>query len=135
MKRKGFTLLELIIVIIIIGVLVSLGFAQFTRLAERARAGEAKLILGTLRKAQAANYIENNVYTTALSSLRTIAAPPITADTSYYFTYSCTTDGLCTATRLTSGGKAPQWSGTSGYTINATIAGIFSSSTDGAAFL
>ena len=49
-KFRSFTLLELIIVIIIIGILAVLGFTQYGRMVERSRGAEAKAILGDIRK-------------------------------------------------------------------------------------
>ena len=50
-KKKAFTLLELIIVIIIIGVLVKLALPKMFTLVERARAAEAVATFATLRSA------------------------------------------------------------------------------------
>ena len=46
---KGFTLLELIIVIIIVGVLATLGFTQYGAMIEKSRGGEARQTISTLR--------------------------------------------------------------------------------------
>jgi len=51
-RRKGFTLLELITVIIIIGILAVVAFPQFINAMERSRLGTAISKLGMLRKAE-----------------------------------------------------------------------------------
>jgi prepilin-type N-terminal cleavage/methylation domain-containing protein len=57
--KRGFTLLELIIVVMIIGVLATLGFATYGRLIEGARGAEARDIIGAMRKMAIAYYIKN----------------------------------------------------------------------------
>lgn len=54
--KKGFTLLELIIVIVIIGVLATLGFAQYGRMVEGSRGAEARDVIGAMRKMALAFY-------------------------------------------------------------------------------
>jgi prepilin-type N-terminal cleavage/methylation domain-containing protein len=48
-KQQGFTLLEIIIVIVIIGILVTVAFLQYGSVIERSRSAEAKQVLGRLR--------------------------------------------------------------------------------------
>jgi prepilin-type N-terminal cleavage/methylation domain-containing protein len=50
--KRAFTLLELIIVVIIIGILISVAIPQYTSVTEKARAAEGIQILGILRGAQ-----------------------------------------------------------------------------------
>ncbi|MFA5004798.1 MAG: prepilin-type N-terminal cleavage/methylation domain-containing protein [Candidatus Omnitrophota bacterium] len=119
--KKGFTLLELIIVIIIIGVLATLGFSQYTKMIEKGRAAEARAILGSLRTMQAAYYLENGIYTAVISELG--GAEPTSCTNTHYFSYACAATGTCTATRCTASGKTPNFS--TAYTKTLTVAGVF----------
>lgn len=108
--KKGFTLLELVIVSIIIGWLVTLGFAQYSTAQERSRRAEARAILGVLRSLQLNFFLENDAYTTLPNLMPNVpeGSGGTCANTAYYFAYSCnSTTGRCTASRCASGGKAP----------------------------
>lgn len=45
--RKGFTLIEMIVVVIVLGILVSIAGVQYTKVVERSRGAEAKQVLLT----------------------------------------------------------------------------------------
>jgi prepilin-type N-terminal cleavage/methylation domain-containing protein len=122
--RRGFTLIELIVVIIIVGILASVGMTQYTKVVEKGRASEARIVLGALRTAEIAENIENGAYTD-IAGLG-VSAPTACA-TTHYFSYSCASaTGTCTATRCTSGGKTPD--GTIAYTKTVTVAGVWGGS-------
>ena len=57
--RRGFTLLELMIVIIILGVLATLGVMQYQAAIEKSRGAEARQIIGQLRSQCAAQYMND----------------------------------------------------------------------------
>ncbi|MBI3318341.1 MAG: prepilin-type N-terminal cleavage/methylation domain-containing protein [Candidatus Omnitrophica bacterium] len=96
MKRignHGFTLLELLVVVIIIGVLASVAIPQFGRAIERARIAEANNILGAIATAEALYYQEQNgtAYTSSAGEL--LVDIPADASTLHFFTYSPSSAG------------------------------------------
>ncbi|MFA6384471.1 MAG: prepilin-type N-terminal cleavage/methylation domain-containing protein [Candidatus Omnitrophota bacterium] len=58
--KKGFTLIELMIVIIIIGVLATVGIVQYQAAVEKSRGAEARSVIGALRSSCAAIWMEFN---------------------------------------------------------------------------
>jgi len=62
--KRGFTLVELAVVIIIIALLVAIALPQFMRMQEQAKATQAKLKLDAIKKAELAFYAQNDTFTT-----------------------------------------------------------------------
>lgn len=125
MDKKAFTLLELIIVVILIGVLASLGLVQYTNMVEKGRVAEARSNLGVLRNLQVVRFQEQGAYGT-LANLNSglPGAAPACANIAYYYGYSCDSGtGTCTATRCTGGGKTPNAAGS--YTVTLDIPGTW----------
>ena len=119
--RKGFTLVELIIVIIIVGIMAPVALTQYNKVVEKSRGAEARMILGNLRSSEIANNYDAGAYI-SVTSLG-IGAPDSTCATTHYFSYACTTAGTCTATRCTAGGRTPN--GGSGWTKTLDITGTW----------
>ncbi|MDP2910731.1 MAG: prepilin-type N-terminal cleavage/methylation domain-containing protein [Candidatus Omnitrophota bacterium] len=69
MNRKGFTLVEVLIVVIIIGILAAIGIPQFAASIEKAKGGEARAGLGHIQTGEKVYFAENEYYTTTLGDL------------------------------------------------------------------
>jgi prepilin-type N-terminal cleavage/methylation domain-containing protein len=58
-SKKGFTMLELLMVVIVIGILASLAIPQYQSFMERARSTEATNIIGSIKSAEELYVLEN----------------------------------------------------------------------------
>lgn len=119
-RRKGFTLLELIIVVIIIGILATLGFGQYMAAIEKIRGVEAREVLGMMRSLAIAYYQEQGTLYTMTNE--TFGIPnsypgPEASDcrATHYYAYKIWARYFLNpgwldlrAQRCTSGGKSPQ---------------------------
>jgi len=68
-NEKGFTLIELMIVIAIIGILAAIAIPQFSAYRKRAYNSAANSDLKTACTAQEAYYVDNATYTTSVGNL------------------------------------------------------------------
>lgn len=68
-QKQGFTLIEILIVVIIIGVLAGLALPRYERAVENARVAEALKILSTIRSAEFQFASAHNRYTNNTADL------------------------------------------------------------------
>ena len=76
-NHKGFTLLEIIVSVITVGVLASLALPRFGLTIERVRSSEGVKILTALKDAQAVYNYENGVYTNNIDDLEVAIPDPV----------------------------------------------------------
>lgn len=69
LKNKGFTLVELLIVVIVIGILVSLAVPNYMASIEKTKAGKAKQSLQAIRSSETWYRAHMDQYTADIPSL------------------------------------------------------------------
>lgn len=75
-NRKGFTLVELAVVIVIIGVLAAFGVPRFLKSVERTKASEAFAYLAAVRSAQERYIAKEGTYSSTIGGLDIVQAAP-----------------------------------------------------------
>ena len=68
-KNAGFTLMELLVVVLIIGVLVGVALPQYTKAVEKSRTAEALTLLRNLLTAEKSYKLASGDYTSDLTQL------------------------------------------------------------------
>jgi prepilin-type N-terminal cleavage/methylation domain-containing protein len=122
---RSFTLIELIVVIIIVGILAAVGMTQYSKVVEKGRQAEAKTNLGLMRQLAYEYRLEKGTISGITNSDLNVGTDPnqipsVCRDT-HYFYYGIR--GSCPQVdpvieikgwRCTSGGKPPQFSDPTG---------------------
>lgn len=104
--QRGFTLIELMVVVAILGILASIAMPSYTDYVKRGKAAEATSTLADLRVKIEQYYQDNRTYVG-------FACNPAQK----YFTYSCTTQ-TATAYTLNAAGKASEDMGSFEFTVD-----------------
>jgi type IV pilus assembly protein PilE len=85
--QKGFTLLELMIVVAVIGIIASIALPAYADYLEQARATEATANLADLRIQMEQYFQDNRTY---------VGGPCAPANAGQFFTFSCTVETVTT---------------------------------------
>jgi type II secretion system protein G len=71
LNKQGFTLVELLIVIVIIGILATIGFVAFSGAQNKAKKSKAQATLSNVKSKLGEYYVDNNNYPAAKSGVNT----------------------------------------------------------------
>ena len=124
-RIRGFTLVEIMVVLVVLGILVSMGVPKFQQSLEQSRADVAGANLRAIWSAQRLYWLQNRTYAPDLNTLlsASLIDPTLTTATApYSYQVGGYTGSWFTATATRSGSS--YWSGS--YTIAAD--GTFSGS-------
>jgi len=91
MKKSGFTLIELMISIAIVGILVAVVYPSYLSYVQQARRSEGQAKLVELANLQEMYYLDHHVYTEDLDTDLNMGADPFITENGYYSISSSST--------------------------------------------
>jgi type IV pilus assembly protein PilA len=88
--KRGFTLIEVLIVVIILGILATISIPNFTNMVERARKSEALTNLSAIVTGQRAYHLEHGNYIACANSDEILTNLGVDVTSAKFFTYTAT---------------------------------------------
>ena len=110
-NSRGFTLIELVVVIVIVGILASVSVPVYRGYTRRAMATEGRTLMNAVGAAQKIHYLEKGAYQTVsvADSGKGTDAIPVPAEANKYFkSYTVSVDGTKFTATTTGDGQAAQ---------------------------
>ncbi|MDH5610853.1 MAG: type IV pilin protein [Gammaproteobacteria bacterium] len=105
-KNNGFTLIELMIVVVIIGILTAVAAPSYMDYLRESRRADAKVGLTKLADKQERYYLQNNIYATTLANLNITSSASDEGLYTLSITSADVSGFVVTATAVASGPQA-----------------------------
>ena len=83
-KLKGFSLIELLIVVTIVGILATIGIPAYSKQVDAAKRSDGKAMLMTIQSKMERYIFDNSTYPTSLAMINEYSADIITSVEGYY---------------------------------------------------
>jgi prepilin-type N-terminal cleavage/methylation domain-containing protein len=115
-NTKGFTLIELVIVIVIIGILATISVPIYRGYTRRAMAAEANSLAGAIANSEKAYYAEHSTYFTAASTTNDTTLSVDASSNKYFTTFSVAQTGTAFTVTI----PAPASGDASGISVTLT---------------
>jgi len=122
-KQEGFTLIELMIVVAIIGILAAIAIPNFMQYQAKSKQSEAKGNLAGIYTSNVAFFGDNNYYTDSFSAMGFVVASTGSQRYSYRIstvTLAGTSATACPASAITTAGLTGTIPATTGFTAGAS---------------
>lgn len=84
-KTKAFTILEILIVVIVLGVLAALAIPRYIDIVEKNCSNEAMHIFTVVKKAQDVYYSQYGTYASSITALENVSVPTIDGTDTYFY--------------------------------------------------
>jgi prepilin-type N-terminal cleavage/methylation domain-containing protein len=123
-ERRGFSLVELMVAVVVLGILSSIGIPRFQQSLEQSRADIAGANLRAVWSAERLYWLQNRTYATDLNTLLSanLIDPSLTTATApYTYVVSNASESGFTATATRSSGFS--WSGSFSIAADGTFSG------------
>ena len=111
-RERGMTLIELMIVMVIVGILVSIAYPAYQNYVQRARRSDGKAMLTDIAARQERFYADNNTYTVTMTDLGFTGASPSSSEGFYTAGVAAGPSGsIATSYTITVTPVAAKWGG------------------------